>query len=76
MDFLRFIFIFVVVQDGGEEEEEEEEEDSDDDDDDDDEMNGEIIGGNFNEEVRKYAVKTISFFHNVFPFHLLICIQN
>jgi len=43
-----------ALQDSGEEDEEEgdEEEDSEDDEDDDDDMNGEIIGGNFNEEVR------------------------
>ena len=49
------------MQDSDEEEGEDEEEDSDDEDDE-DEMNGEVIGGNFNEEVRKYAVKHNSLF--------------
>ena len=43
-------------QESGDEEEEDgdEEEDSDEEEDDDDEMNGEVIGGNFNEEVRRW----------------------
>ena len=52
----------LILQDSDEEEGEDEEEDSDDDQDDEDEMNGEVIGGNFNEEVRKYAVKHNSLF--------------